>query len=188
MLFFGLVFSVSLPGKFSADTPLVEVSSIKRRSSETVNMDGGWELFYSGADSSVSAQADAHDPPVVKLCVRLVPLRSWVCILKLKVENQSICLLQVYRKGVGRKISRGMANEKSLKKYKKKRKIALLSLFHGGPTVKKDRKIAKKNEKNSTIKSLSTIFVPCMKTQGGHGPPLPTPKAPILRRLRIRPL
>jgi len=26
-----------------------------------------------------------------------------------------------------------------------------------------------------TIKPLSTISVPCIKFQGGHGPPLPTP-------------
>jgi len=29
--------------------------------------------------------------------------------------------------------------------------------------------------KNSTFKPLSTIFVPYLKIQGGHGPLLPTP-------------
>jgi len=41
---------------------------------------------------------------------------------------------------------------------------------------KKDRKIAKKAE-NSTFKPLSTIFVPCWKIQGGHGPPFPAADA-----------
>ena len=36
---------------------IVEVSSTKRRDSGTVDLDGEWKLFYSGADSSVSAQA-----------------------------------------------------------------------------------------------------------------------------------
>jgi len=35
---------------------IVGVSSTKKCGSETVNMDGGWKLFYSGADPRVSAQ------------------------------------------------------------------------------------------------------------------------------------
>jgi len=43
-------------------------------------------------------------------------------------------------------------------------------IFQGwGGQRKKDRKIAKKAE-NSTFKHLLTIFVPCLKIQGGHGP------------------
>jgi len=34
---------------------IVGVSSTKRCDSGTVNLDGGWKLFYSGADPSVSA-------------------------------------------------------------------------------------------------------------------------------------
>jgi len=68
--------------------------------------------------------------------------------------KQSILLIKPYQnKGVGRKISRsGGTNEK---KY---RKIALLSLFRGGGGNGK-------KTKNSTIKPLSTISVPCMKIQ-----------------------
>ena len=36
---------------------IVGVSSIKRRGSGIVDLDGGWKLFYSGADPSMSAQA-----------------------------------------------------------------------------------------------------------------------------------
>jgi len=45
-----------------------------------------------------------------------------------------------------------------------------------GEATKKDRKIAK-TPKNSTFKSLSTIFVQCMKTQGGHDPLSPNADA-----------
>jgi len=51
-------------------------------------------------------------------------------------------IISITIKGVGKKISRGEANGKE------DRKIALLSLFQGGPTEKIDRKIAKKHEKN----------------------------------------
>ena len=37
---------------------IIEVSSTKRRGFETVDLDGGWKLFYSGVDPSMSAQAD----------------------------------------------------------------------------------------------------------------------------------
>ena len=40
-----------------------------------MDLDGGWKLFYSGADPSMSAQAGVgiltHKPPFVRLCVRL---------------------------------------------------------------------------------------------------------------------
>jgi len=61
--------------------------------------------------------------------------------------------------------------------------------FQGGGATEKRPKIAKKNEnstinllqrgamekrpKDSIIKPLSTISVPCMKIQGSHAPPLP---------------
>jgi len=35
---------------------IVGVSSTKRRGSETVNLDDGWKLFYSGADPSVTPE------------------------------------------------------------------------------------------------------------------------------------
>ena len=36
---------------------IIKVSSNKRRGSITVDLDGGWKLFYSGADPSMYAQA-----------------------------------------------------------------------------------------------------------------------------------
>jgi len=67
---------------------IVRVSSTKRCDSGTVNLDGRW--FYSGADPSVSAQAGVGilTSPLLTDCVSdWIPLGSWVCILKLKVQN-----------------------------------------------------------------------------------------------------
>jgi len=41
----------------------------------------------------------------------------------------------------------------------------------------------KTRPKNSTIKSLSTLSVSCMKIQGGHSLPLPTPMARKLKKI-----
>ena len=35
---------------------IVGISSTKRRGSGTVDLDGGWKLFYSGADPKMSAR------------------------------------------------------------------------------------------------------------------------------------
>ena len=66
-------------------------------------MDGRWKLFYSGADPSMSAQAGvgiftrAH----LSHCVfDWIPLGSRSCMLKLKVKDRSLCVLQVYAPNV----------------------------------------------------------------------------------------
>ena len=72
----------------------------QERDSGTVDLDGGWKLFYSGADPSVSAQAGVRILTSHRLldCVSdRIPLGSRVCMLKLKVLDRSLlCLLQVY--------------------------------------------------------------------------------------------
>ena len=78
---------------------IIGVSSTKLRSSGTVDLDGGWKLLYSGADSSMSAQAGVGilTSPRLSDCVSdWIPLGSRVCMLKLKVFDWSLCLLQVY--------------------------------------------------------------------------------------------
>ena len=78
---------------------IIGVSSTKRRGSGTVELDGGWKLFYSGADPSMSAQAGVGilTSPRLSGCVLdRIPLGSRVCMLKLKVLDRSLCLLQVY--------------------------------------------------------------------------------------------
>ena len=64
-----------------------------------MDLDGGWKLFYSGADASISAQAGVGilTNPRLSDCVsNWIPLESRVSMLKLKVLDRSLCLLQVY--------------------------------------------------------------------------------------------
>ena len=77
---------------------VIGVSSTKRGSG-TVDLDGGWKLFYSGADPSMSAQAGVGilTSPRLSECVSdWILLGSRVCMLKLKVLDRSLRLLQVY--------------------------------------------------------------------------------------------
>ena len=77
---------------------IIGVSSTKRRGSGSVDLDGGWKLFYSGADPSMSAQAGVGiltSPPLSDCESDSISLGSRVCMLKLKVLDQSLCLLQV---------------------------------------------------------------------------------------------
>ena len=78
---------------------VIGVCSTKRSGSETVNLDGGWKLFYSGADPSMFAQANVGiitSPRLSHYVSDWIPLGSRVCMLKLKVLDRSLCLLQVY--------------------------------------------------------------------------------------------
>jgi len=68
-------------------------------------------------------------------------------------------------KGVGRKVSRGGTNGKKYRKIAKKNSTIKPLTGGGGATEKKTENIKKKTPKNSTFKPLSTIFVPCLKTQ-----------------------
>ena len=64
-----------------------------------MGLDGGWKLFFSDADSSSSAQEGVEilTSPHLSDCVSdWIPLGSRVCMLKLKVLDRSLCLLQVY--------------------------------------------------------------------------------------------
>ena len=83
------------------------VSSTKTRCSGTVKLDCGWRLFYSGGNPNISAQAGVGilttppppppPPPPLSDCVSdWIRLGSRVCMLKLKVLDRSLCLLQVY--------------------------------------------------------------------------------------------
>jgi len=84
----------------------------------------------------------------------------------LTISCRPMYVLSLAVKGVGRKFFRKWgATEKISKNSQKRPKIALLSLFRGG------RGARIKRPKNSTIKPLFTVFVPCMKIQGGPCPP-----------------
>ena len=63
-----------------------------------MDLDGGWKLFYSGANPSVSAQAGVEiltSSRWSNCASDWMPLGSRVCMLKLKVLDRSLCLLLV---------------------------------------------------------------------------------------------
>ena len=43
--------------KMFSQLDVVGISSTKRRGSGTVELNGGWKIFYSGVDAAMSAQA-----------------------------------------------------------------------------------------------------------------------------------
>ena len=78
---------------------VIGISSTKRRGSGIVDLDGGWKLFYSGADPKMSAHAGVGilTSPQMSDCVsEWIPLGSRVCMLKLNVKGRALCLLQAY--------------------------------------------------------------------------------------------
>ena len=78
---------------------IVGIFSAARRGSGIVDLDGGWKLFYLGADPSMSAQAGVEilTSPQLSDCVfDWIPLGSRAGILKLKVKDWLLCLSQVY--------------------------------------------------------------------------------------------
>ena len=73
---------------------IIGVSSTKRRGSGIVNFNGGWKLFYSGA---AQVGVGTLTSPRLSDCTSdWTSLGSRVCMLKLKVLDRSLCLLQVY--------------------------------------------------------------------------------------------
>ena len=79
----------------------VGISSTKRRGCGTVELNGGWKIFYSGVDAAMSAQAGVGlgllvSPNIAECVVDWVPLEGRVCLLKLSLQERSLCILQVY--------------------------------------------------------------------------------------------
>ena len=62
---------------------IIGVSSIKQSGSGTVDLNGGWKLFYSGADPSMSAQAGVGILPS--------PVCQTVCQIGFLWDHGSAC-------------------------------------------------------------------------------------------------
>ena len=78
---------------------VVGISSTKRRGSGTVELNGGWKIFYSGVHAAMSAQAGVGllvSPNIAECVVDWVPLGGTVCLLKLRLQERPLCILQVY--------------------------------------------------------------------------------------------
>ena len=79
------------------------ISSTKLRGSGTVELKDGWKNFYSGVDAAMSAQAGVGllvSPSMAECVVDWVPLGGRVCFLQLRLQMQSLCILQVYARNV----------------------------------------------------------------------------------------
>ena len=77
---------------------IVGILSTKRRGSGTVELNGGWKIFYSGVDAAMSAQAGVGllvSPNIAECVVDWVLLGGRVCLLKLRLQERSLCILQV---------------------------------------------------------------------------------------------
>ena len=78
---------------------IVGVSSTKCHGSESVELNEGWKLFYSGVDETMSTQAGLGiflSPHLAHCITDWIPLGKRVCLLKLRLQEQSLCILQVY--------------------------------------------------------------------------------------------
>ena len=78
---------------------IVGISSTKCRGSNTVELNKSWKLFYLGLDVTMSAQAGVGifvSPGLAHCVTDWIPLGGRVCLLKLRPQERSLCILQVY--------------------------------------------------------------------------------------------
>ena len=78
---------------------IFRVSSTKCRGSDTVDLNEDLKLFYTDVNITMSAQAwvGIFVSPYLAHCVTdWIPLREKVCLLKLRLQEQLLCILQVY--------------------------------------------------------------------------------------------
>ena len=75
------------------------ISSTKRRGSGTTELKGRRKIFYSGVDAAKSAKAGVGllvSLNIPECVVDWVPLRERVCLLKLRLQERFLRILQVH--------------------------------------------------------------------------------------------
>ena len=78
---------------------IVGVSSTKRKRNGTLVLNKRWQLFYSGVDPALHAQAGVRILTNPRLAVRVVewrPISERVALLRLKLMEETLVLVQVY--------------------------------------------------------------------------------------------
>ena len=78
---------------------VVGISATKSQNSGTVELNGRWTIFCSGVDAATSAQAGVGllvSPNIAECVVDWVPLGGRVCLLKLRLQERSLCILKVH--------------------------------------------------------------------------------------------
>ena len=79
------------------------ISSTKYWGFGTVELNGVWKIFYSGVDAVLSAQAAVGllvSLNIAECVVDWIPVGGRVCLLKLRPQERSLCILQVYAPNV----------------------------------------------------------------------------------------
>ena len=88
---------------------LLDIVGTSSTNCATVELNGGWKIFYYGVVAAMSAQAGVGllvSPNIAvsmsltgyhwEILVRICLLKLWVCLLKLKLQERSLSILQVY--------------------------------------------------------------------------------------------
>lgn len=78
---------------------VVGISSTKRRGSGTVDLEGGWKLFYSGVQPTESARAGVGiltSPRLTDCAVEWIPSGGRIGLLKLNLGKRFVWIVQVY--------------------------------------------------------------------------------------------
>ena len=78
---------------------IFRVSSTNFCGSDTVELNEGWKLFYLGVDVTMSAQAEVGifvSPRLFHWDTDWILFEKRVCVLKLKLQERLLCILQVY--------------------------------------------------------------------------------------------
>ena len=86
---------------------IVGVSSTKRKGNGTLVLNKRWQLFYSGVDPALHAQAGVGILTNLRLAERVVewrPISERVALLRLKLKEKTLALVQVYATEYGVRI------------------------------------------------------------------------------------
>ena len=78
---------------------IVGVSSTKRKGNGTLVLNKRWQLFYSGVDPALHAQAGVGiltNPRLAERVVEWRPISERVALLRLKLKEKTLALVQVY--------------------------------------------------------------------------------------------
>ena len=109
---------------------VVGISSTKRRGSGTVELSHAWKIFYSGVEAAMSALASVGllvSPHIADW----VPLGGRVCLLKLRLQERSLCVLQVYAPNIESQCEAFLEEvEVSLRKVTSAESLVLLGDFN----------------------------------------------------------
>ncbi|CAF3797283.1 unnamed protein product [Rotaria sp. Silwood1] len=78
---------------------ILEISSTKRKGKGTLSLNNGWQLFYSGVDLSIHAQAGVAillHPHLADAVLEWKPINERVALIRLQLKKTNLTIIQVY--------------------------------------------------------------------------------------------